>query len=181
LLRSDNTPKRLTPRELTFLIEYVSGRSAVDAYLTIRPDVEKGSAYVSGCRMLKRVLRKTDWPRLLESANLGEMRLIRELEARLQAKVTKHYQDQKLGEFEDNATRMKATELLADLLGKRKSELAISGHLEVNSAAEMSPDERNAWIKENLGRLLRSDLVKELLEAEGWKRPEGGGSDAPKA
>jgi hypothetical protein len=69
--------------------------------------------------------KKVDWPRLLESAGLGEMRLIREIENQLNAKITKYYQDQSLGDHTDNAVRMRATELLADLLGKRKADLTV--------------------------------------------------------
>lgn len=70
-----------------------------------------------------------DWPRLLESAGLGEIRLLREVEKQLTATVTKYYQDQSLGDHTDNAVRMRATELLADLLGKRKAELDV--HVDV--------------------------------------------------
>ena len=63
----------------------------------------------------------------LEAAGLGEIRLLKELDSKLQAKVTKYYQDQSLGDHEDNTTQMRATELLAELLGKRKTSVEHSG------------------------------------------------------
>ncbi len=122
-LTKANPEKPLTPRELTFLLGYAEGKSATDCYLIIRPDVERESARVSACRMLKRILKKTTWPKLLEGSDLGELRFIRELDARLKAVVTKHYQDKVLGVFEDNGTRMRATELLGRVLGKDKQEI----------------------------------------------------------
>ena len=62
---------------------------------------------------------------MLDSAGLGEDRLLCELDKMLGAEVTKYYKDGSLGPHTDNATRMRATELLADLLGKRKAELNI--------------------------------------------------------
>lgn len=53
------------------------------------------------------------------------MRLARELDKMLGAMVTKYFKDQSLGDHEDNTTRMRAVELLADLLGKRKAELTL--------------------------------------------------------
>ena len=62
---------------------------------------------------------------MLESAGLGEVRLVREIEKQLNAVVTRYFKDTSLGEHTDNAVRMRATELLADLLGKRKAELTL--------------------------------------------------------
>lgn len=62
---------------------------------------------------------------MLESAGLGEDRLAVEINKRLAAKVTKFHQDKIVCDVEDNATRMRATELLADLLHKRKTELDV--------------------------------------------------------
>jgi hypothetical protein len=54
---------------------------------------------------------------------MGEERLLSEINKRLQAKFTKFYKNKKLGDFEDNITRQRATELLAEILGKRKSQI----------------------------------------------------------
>lgn len=74
--------------------------------------------------------KKIDWSALLEAAGLGEDRLVREINLRLDAKVSKFYKGEFLGDFEDNRTRMQATELLADLLGKKKAEIDLNHHLD---------------------------------------------------
>jgi hypothetical protein len=102
---------------------------------------------------------------MLESAGLGEMRLLRELEKRLGAMETHFYQDQVVADCEDNGTRMRATDLLADLLGKRKAEVAISGHLDFN-VADTSPAERAQWIEDHM------HAITKLLQARGWKPPD---------
>ena len=56
-------------------------------------------------------------------------RLLAELNQKLSAKVTKYYQDESLGDHEDNATQMRAVELLADILGVKKREVKISGEI----------------------------------------------------
>ena len=60
---------------------------------------------------------------MLEAADLGDLRIARELNKMLSAKVTKYYQDKSLGDHTDNAVRMRALELLADLNGKRKTDI----------------------------------------------------------
>lgn len=99
--------------------------------------------------MLKRILGKIDWPRLLGEAGLGEVRLLREVQARLAAVETKFWQGKSLGEFSDNAVRMRATEVLADLLGKRKAELNLHAD-EIVIRAAPTP--------EQLGRLTDDEL-----------------------
>ncbi len=69
---------------------------------------------------MKRLKEKHDWDQLLSDAGLGYERIFPKLEEMLEAKITKFYQDESLGEFTDNATRMRALELLTDLHGRRK-------------------------------------------------------------
>jgi 2-phospho-L-lactate guanylyltransferase (CobY/MobA/RfbA family) len=66
---------------------------------------------------------------LLEAAGLGEERLLREIRKRLDARITKYFKDVSLGEHTDNAVRMRATELLADLLGKRRTDINLHSDL----------------------------------------------------
>ena len=73
--------------------------------------------------------KKIDWQGKLEAAGLGEERLLREINRRLKAKVTKYWQGVSLGDHVDNATRQRATELLAELLGKKKLELSLNTEL----------------------------------------------------
>jgi hypothetical protein len=115
----------LTPIEAQFFRLYIRGMTATDAYLKLRPDIKRESADAAGCRMLRRIKRKVDWGSKLEEADLGEMRLLRELHKRLLAETTHFWQTEAVSNLTDNATRMRATELLAELLGKRKAELNI--------------------------------------------------------
>jgi len=78
---------------------------------------------------------------MLEAAGLGYDRLLAEVDARLNAKVTKHYKDEELGDFEDNTTRTRATELLADILGVRKKEIKHTGEINIKGYIGVSPDD----------------------------------------
>jgi hypothetical protein len=116
-----------------FLRIYIKGGTLDNAYREVtknRPDgkiIEDESYRKMGSRMLQRIKSKVDWPRLMESAGLGEMRLLQEIEKRYGAMETHFYQDKVVAECEDNGTRMRATELHADLLGRRKNQLEVSG------------------------------------------------------
>ena len=129
---------KLTPREAQFLRAYIKGTPMDQAYLSVLPAGHKpmtdDNARKSGSRMLKRIREKVDWPRLMESAGLGELRTLREVDARLKATKVEFYQGQIVKDkdgnpllLEDNGTRMRATELLVDLNGKRKLEISGPG------------------------------------------------------
>src|SRR4030042_6274232 len=115
----------LTPKEAQFFKAYIRGVSAADAYMRLRPDVTRESARSNGCRMLKRIKSKVDWEAKLDAADLSEVRLLREIHQRLKAETTHFWQNESVADVTDNATRMRATELLAELLGKRQAELTI--------------------------------------------------------
>jgi len=87
---------------------------------------------------MKRLKEKHDWDQLLSDAGLGYERIFPKLEEMLEAKVTKFYQDQPLGDFTDNATRMRALELLADLHKLRKQEVKISGEITTRNEPDFS-------------------------------------------
>lgn len=76
--------------------------------------------------MLRRIKTKIDWETFLDEAGMGIDRLLVELNRKMAAKTTKHYQDESLGDFDDNATQMRAVELLADLLGVRKQSVDVN-------------------------------------------------------
>jgi HSP20 family molecular chaperone IbpA len=63
---------------------------------------------------------------LLEAFDLGVDRLFHEINQRLGAQKTEFYEGRAVAEVEDNATRMRATELLADLHGVRKQSLDLN-------------------------------------------------------
>ncbi len=67
----------------------------------------------------------------LEMAGLGEMRFLQELGKRYEATETKFYKGMAIAYVEDNATRMAATNLHANLLGKLKSQVEHSGTIVV--------------------------------------------------
>jgi hypothetical protein len=115
--------KRLSIRERRFLLSHVEGHSLTECYLLLKPEADRVVAATLGSRMMRRIEKKLSWGEILEEAELGDVRLLTELEARLRATFTKHWQNISLGEFTDNAVRMRATELLADRRGRRKAEV----------------------------------------------------------
>ena len=119
--------KQMTPRERRFWFCYLEDLNASNAYRKLKGVPCKDStAWSGGSKMLKRVKEKIGEQNLLDAFNLGVERLYHELDQRLKAKVTKFWQEVDLGEFEDNSTRMRATELLADILGLRKGNLNLN-------------------------------------------------------
>ncbi len=120
--------KGLTPKESKFLKCYFDGMTEVDSYLHLDSKVTRPSARVLGCRMLKRIKEKIDWPKLMEEAGLGEARLLQELLRMLRMKKVNFWQGSEIeGDWDDATIQLRATELLADLLGKRKHALDLLG------------------------------------------------------
>ena len=117
--------RHLNTQERRFLLAHVEGASLTEAYLLLRPGIERESAKVLGCRMLKRIVRKASWSALLEEAGLGDARIMRGLEAALSATKKIFFEGKEIAEVPDNGTRMDALVLLADLLGRRKAELTV--------------------------------------------------------
>ena len=115
----------LTPRESRFLRAYMAGSSLKDAWLIACPTSTNKDPSVAGWKMLRRIKAKVDWEGKLAEAGLDDLTLLRELRKRLRAKSTHFYQDMAVSDVEDNGTRMRATELLADLLGRRRAELTL--------------------------------------------------------
>lgn len=141
--------QKLTSRERRFLIKYLECGHIGNAYLYISPKTKVSNSFASGSRLMKNIKTKISWDQLLEEAGLGETRLMMELDKRLNAEHERFYQDKSLGTFEDNQTRMKATDLLADILGVKKREVKIDntyrGHIFLIPAETGSLD---AWTKE---------------------------------
>ena len=55
------------------------------------------------------------------------MRLLREIARLLGMQKVVHYKGEEIGEYEDGQIQMRATELLAEFLGKRKNSVELSG------------------------------------------------------
>lgn len=117
---------RLSPREAAFLRAYFGGKTETDAYLEVRPAVTRDSANSLGPKLLKRIRKKVDWPKLLEAADLGETRLLRELNKRLSATESLAFEGHVVGHVDDNRTRMEGTKLLAKILGKEKVDVTVT-------------------------------------------------------
>ena len=113
----------LKPREQLFITKYLEGLNAKEAYLFISPNAADSTARVQGSVYLKRIKAKAKWSQLLEENGLDDFALIRSIKEMLNARTTKFYMDTIVCTLKDNATRMKATELLADLRGKRKGQI----------------------------------------------------------
>lgn len=117
-------------KERRFLSEYFrNGCNAKRAYLKIAPDVTERTAEELGSKLLARVKKKDCWIDILEAAGLDDMRLASSLDALLMAKKTEFYQGVPVAEVEDNSTRIRATELLAELRGRRKHEVSVVSEL----------------------------------------------------
>lgn len=95
------------------------------AYLEVCPGVTEESAGTLGPRLYSRIVARVPWPQLLALAGLDDARLASELARKLEAKKTEFYQGEAVAEVEDNGTQMRAVELLADLLGKRSSDVTV--------------------------------------------------------
>ncbi len=121
-------PEDLTPNEARFLIAYLSGMNETDSYLHVDNSVTRPSAGSMGCRMLAKIKAKRDWAALMDDAGLGDLRLLQELGRHLRMKKITFWQGQEIeGDFEDAPIQLRATELLADFLGKRKHALELLG------------------------------------------------------
>jgi hypothetical protein len=142
----------LTPREQRFLFELASGKSGADAYLALGKCSRK-SARESASRLYRVIRRKAGFHDRLEAFGLGEARLAAEIEKRLNAMTARYYQDQSLGNFEDNATRMRATELLAQMNGALTKDIAAA--IERGAAVIPMPLSVEQWAK--------------IVEGQGWR------------
>lgn len=131
--RGPSTPQdlhfKLSPRERQFLQAYIdNGMYATQAYKSVFPNVNEATSRANGYRMLSRIRRKAGGREgLLEMFGLGEVRLMKEVDARLKATKVEFYlgalvrnQDGTPMVLEDNSTRMAATKLLAELHGARR-------------------------------------------------------------
>ena len=131
----------LTYREREFLKLYFGGMAQWRAYLaTARTPVTETSAKSHAYRMLKRLRQKSQFQDLLVAGNLDDLRLIREINKRFRAKRTEFYQGKAVATLTDNTNLQRNTELLADILGRRKTEVELSGAVAVKGYIGWSPD-----------------------------------------
>ena len=117
---------KLTSREKRFLNSYVKTLNITESYKIISSDASSEVASAAGSRLMGRIRTKAGFKTILTDAGLGKERVAGELLRMLSAKTKKYYKDKSLGEHDDNPTQMRAIELLADLLGLRKSALDVN-------------------------------------------------------
>lgn len=129
--------KQLSPRERRFLRSYLGdGKRIVEAYKDCvrladgTVPVSDATARVTGSNMLARLRRNPPlWQEILAAAEIDDMALAGHIARMLRARKTEFYQGQAVAEVEDNGTQMRAVELLADVLGKRKASVDVNGAL----------------------------------------------------
>ena len=102
--------------------------SLTDAYLNVSPQntVAHRSASELGSRMMKRIKKKANWNEVLLGAGLDNMRLASEMNRMLGMQKVVYYEGKNIGKCEDSGIQMRATELLADLLGLRKQAVDVN-------------------------------------------------------
>ena len=87
-------------------------------------------------KMMKRIRSKYNFNALLNESGLGYERLIFKMAELLEAKNTKFYQDESLGEFPDNATQMQAAKTLAEMHGLLKQVVEHQGTITLTEAIQ---------------------------------------------
>lgn len=116
----------LSPKERRFMAAFFRLGTRAAAYRQVSPNVTEDSAAVMGSRLYAKIVAKVDWPTLLALAELDDARLASELARKLTAKKSEFYQGEEVAIVEDNGTQMRAVELLADLLGKRQTDINVT-------------------------------------------------------
>ena len=142
--REINESDRLTIAERRFFYSYLRTGEQKAAFLLAFPHKKLKNPDSAATKLMKRLKEKHDWDQLLSDAGLGYERIFPKLEEMLEAMTTKFYQDENLGEFTDNATRMRALELLTDLHGKRKQVVEHQGTITFAQAVIQNYENRKA-------------------------------------
>lgn len=142
--------RQLTARERRYLHNRLGTprMEETEAYLAAsqRPDgsypCTRDTAHVSACRMEARLrARPALWQDILSAAGIDDYALAGDLNWARNAMRTEFYQGRAVADVEDNGTRMRAIELIAELLGHRKNALELSGALGLKGYVGVSPDD----------------------------------------
>jgi hypothetical protein len=129
------------------MIAYFRTSNKTRAYLEVCPGVTEESAGSLGPRFFGKITARVPWPQLLALAGLDDARLANELAKKLEAKKSEFYQGEEVAVVDDNGTQMRAVELLADLLGKRKTDITLNTQpaegltLVLSGAKDLPPEE----------------------------------------
>lgn len=117
------TGPTLSRVEREFLFSYMEHRcNGTEAWLAIRPDVERASAANMSSRCLRRIKQKLGWTALLDAAGLDDVAIVRKLRQLLDAQRPVHYKGEEVGLYEDGQVQLRATELLAEFRGHRRQD-----------------------------------------------------------
>lgn len=121
----------LKPKEIQFLHEHLENNlSITQAYKAtkkIKSETKQESIRRSASRFYSKIKSKIDWNEFLEISGLGLNRIAKELNKMLSAKKTVFYKGEAVAICEDNTNQVRALELLAELWGKRITQLEHSG------------------------------------------------------
>lgn len=108
----------------------MDGESLTVAYRKVAlHEVTESTAESNGCRLFAKIRRKlgpAGWQHMLEAVGLDDLRLAQELAWMLRAMKTEFYQGRAVADCEDNATRARGVELLAEIRGRRKTALELT-------------------------------------------------------
>lgn len=119
----------LTARERVFLDAYTATGNLRRAYKTISPEASDSSADSAGCRYMRRIKAKLDDDEFLDEAGLGKEALFHGLKRMLKATKPAIKDGEITTYYADNAARMQALTLLADLHGMRKRTERVEGEI----------------------------------------------------
>lgn len=127
-IRNRYGPKRMEQTEA-----YIEATRRADG---TTPNSSVNSAKVSACRMDKRLRsRPALWADIMAAAEIDDYAIVHDLNWARTATKTEFYQGEAIAEVNDNATRVRALELMMELLGRKKP-LELTGTLTVRYEAD---------------------------------------------
>lgn len=136
--------QKLTAKERIFFYNYLKVGTLAGAFRKAFPSkaATMKKPDLAGHKLMRRIKKKYDWDRLLDEAGLGYERIYAKLEELLEATMIKHYRGQELGPYTDNATRMRALELLVELHGRRRQVVEHQGEVTFVAAVQEAYERR---------------------------------------
>jgi hypothetical protein len=123
---------RITPKEMCFLGEYIKNNyNKKLAYKALFPENNSEDNVLSALaskyyrRITDKINIQANFTDYLDLLNVGYSRLAEEIDKGLNSMKTEFYKGHVVAECEDNTTRQRARELLADVLGAKKQNIKI--------------------------------------------------------
>lgn len=152
----------LKPKELLFLkLLFDYKFDVIKAWLEVHPKskAEGRSINTLASRFYKKIKQKINiqenYIDYLEICGVGFGRLTEEIQKGLAAMKTEYFKGIKVADCEDNTTRAKTRDLLADILGAKKKEVNVNTNL--GTGVLLLPEEKlkDDWL--NKSKELHSD------------------------